>query len=160
DDALEGAEHLAVGIDRGGQARVQDGVGIGPGREDGRHQGTSTRTSAGSPSGRVRIALSERIWRSKDTGPSARRTTSTGIVSVAAGNNGPQPSDTVSAGSPSSPGPSTHFVHSCTSGGPPSAMRCSDGSKGRRNSVRFSSRGQRRTSSSIISVDWLVTVTT
>src|SRR5688572_23419793 len=65
----------------------------------------------------------------------------------------------VPSGSSCSPGPTTHFVHACTSGGPPSRMRSSDGTNGASASVVPSSVGQRSTSSSIRSSAALVTLT-
>ena len=52
------------------------------------------------------------------------------MVSVAPGRSGPQPTEIVPAGSPRSPGPTTHFVHGWTSGGPPSTILSSLGAKG------------------------------
>ena len=85
-----------------------------------------------------------------------RRSTRSGIASVAPGRSGPQPSEVVPAGSPCSPGPTTHFVQSWTSGGPPSRMRSSEGSNGARKSTASSSVAHRRTSSSMRSAVGLV----
>ena len=43
DDSFDRGQHLTVGIEKVAQARVQGGVGIGPGGEDGTHQGASLR---------------------------------------------------------------------------------------------------------------------
>jgi 2-isopropylmalate synthase len=52
------------------------------------------------------------------------------MVIVAPPSSGPQPNEVVPAGSPISPGPSTHLVHSWYSAGPPSRIRICDGANG------------------------------
>ena len=80
--------------------------------EDRPHHGTSTRSSAGSPSPRVRQVVAGQQLEVEGHRPGAVRVATSSIVSVAPGKSGPHPTEIVPAGSPCSPGPMTHRVHS------------------------------------------------
>ena len=139
---------------------MQRGIGVGPGREDGRHQGIVHadlgRLAVGEGEDRVvREDLEVERHRSVRPPDHVDRDRQRRLRQQRS------PAERDGAGGLALLSRSEHPLRPLLDErrpaiGDPLLRRL----EGRRNSVRFSSRGQRRTSSSIISVDSLVTVTT